>query len=229
MIKKALLILLVAFTGYVFFVAASERPFGSPRMVVSQRYLEKGLDETGSQNIVTSVVVLYRGFDTLGEVTVLFLAATALAALISGYSFERKEKTEPSLVMSTASRYLFPLILLFGAYIFIHGHLTPGGGFPGGVVIASGFLLMFLAFRKYRVSEGWLIVTEGLAGFFYVLIGLIGLYFLGSFLASFLPPGRLHTLLSGGIIPLIYILIGFKVGSEMTGILKSLKGEDENG
>ena len=96
-------------------------------------------------------------------------------------------------------------------------------------MIASGFLLMFLAFRKYRVSEGGLIVTEGLAGFFYVLIGLIGLYLLGSFLASFLPPGRLHTLLSGGIIPLIYILIGFKVGSEMTGILRSLKGEDENG
>ena len=104
--------------------------------------------ESGSANIVTSIVVNYRGFDTLGEVTVLFVSITGVGIILYGM----KEVTcgKPSLIVRTGSRILFPLIVLFGTYIFVHGHLTPGGGFPGGAVIASGILLLMVGTVGYK-------------------------------------------------------------------------------
>jgi len=94
-------------------------------------YDNQALQQTGASNVVAAVVVSYRGFDTLGEVTVLFLAAMGLAAILHPQrEHGPKGKVEPaSLIVFTGCRFLIPLILLFGAYIFIHGHLTPGGGF----------------------------------------------------------------------------------------------------
>ncbi|RKX92806.1 MAG: cation:proton antiporter, partial [Spirochaetes bacterium] len=120
------------------------------------------------------------------------------------------------------SRLLFPLILLFGAYIFVHGHLTPGGGFQGGAIIASGFLLMYLAFPKQRINKKTSGLAESLSGLIFVGIGLLGLVFSGYFLTNFLPKGIPNTLFSAGIIPIIYIAIGFKVGFELTGIIDDL-------
>jgi len=120
-------------------------PFGTPKTKVGRHYIDEGVKETGSVNIVTSVVVNYRGFDTLGEVTVLFIAAIGLGAVLMRSGGKETRKIEPaSLVLYTGCRLLFPLILIFGTYIFIHGHLTPGGGFQGGAIIASGFLLIYL-------------------------------------------------------------------------------------
>jgi len=227
MIKKVLIILLFVLLGLSLYSVVKYNTFGEDKTVVARHYIDYGMKESGSQNIVTAVVVLYRGFDTLGEVTVLFLAATALGALLHGLRFKSKEKEPSSLIVSTAARYIFPLIILFGTYIFVHGHLTPGGGFPGGVIIASAFLLLFLAYTQKEVSEKILAVTEGTAGILYVITGLLGLVILNSFLANFLPKGIPGKLLSAGIIPLIYILIGFKVGAEMTGVLRNLKEEEK--
>ncbi len=227
MTRRVLAILLLLILAVALYQALARVPFGTDRMAVSRYYLDHGVQDLGGVNIVTSVVVLYRGFDTLGEVTVLFLAATGLGALLHGLVLHdekrRRTKTPPSLIMRTATRILFPLILLLGAYVFVHGHLTPGGGFPGGVVVALAYLLGFLAHDHWRVNHRAVRWIEGLAGMTYVIIGLLGLYLAGSFLANFLPPGTPGRLFSAGIIPLIYITIGFKVGSEMTGLLSEMK------
>ncbi len=182
--------------------------------------------ESGSANLVTSIVVNYRGFDTLGEVTVLFVAVTGVGMIL--YGMKEVKCGKPSLIVRTGSRILFPLIILFGTYIFIHGHLTPGGGFPGGAVIASGILLLMVGTVGYKLKEGIAKLLEAIAGSTFVIIGLIGLSKSGSFLANFLPTGTLGALASAGTIALIYIAIGIKVGSELSTVVADLKGGENN-
>ncbi len=173
--------------------------------------------QTGSANSVTSVVVLYRGFDTLGEVTVLFLAALGVALLLGTANKKDKIIEDENFVLKTASGLLFPFIFLLGANIIIHGHLSPGGGFPGGVVIATGFFVVLLT-SKVKYHEMLFIVFETLAGLSFIGLGLVGLF--GpqqSFLANFLGTGIPKTLISAGVIPLIYAVIGIKVAVELSG------------
>ncbi len=229
MIKKLFALTLLIILGFFLASAVASVPFGAEKTIVGKYYLENTIPETGGVNAVTSIVVFYRGFDTLGEVTVLFLAATGLAAILAKTRERRKRhKQAPSLIMRVGTDYLFPAAIVFGSYVFLHGHLTPGGGFPGGVIIASGFLMLFLAQMHYKADELWIKVLESFAGMTYVLIGLIGLWKMGTFLGNFLGRGVPNTILSAGIIPLIYIVIGIKVGSEMTGLLQNLRETTEN-
>jgi len=230
--RVAFSLILLAIVGVGVVLSLSSIPFGSPPMDAGKYYIDSGRTDTGATNIVTSVVVGYRAFDTLGEVTVLFVAAIGLGAILTtGKKNEskKKEELEPaSLVLSTGCRFLFPLILLFGAYVFIHGHLTPGGGFQGGAVIASAFLMVYLGCRKKRIRKSWARGTESISGLVFVVTGLTGLAVAGHyFLSNFLPEGTLNSLFSAGIIPIIYIAIGLKVGSELTGVIDNLIEESE--
>jgi len=188
------------------------------------KFNESKNPESGSANMVTSVVVNYRSFDTLGEVTVLFIAATGIGAIL--FRKRKKEKTmmdeDGSLILVTGVKILFPLLLLLGTYIFVHGHLTPGGGFQGGAVIATAFLLMFLAKKNYKLDNSKFKLIEGIAGITFVGLGLIGLATKGYFLMNFLNNGVIGSSFSSGIIPIIYIAIGFKVGAELAGIISNL-------
>jgi len=221
--RKIIAILLLVIVALGISLSLAKIPFGVPKTKVGRHYIDEGIEQTGAANIVTSVVVSYRGFDTLGEVTVLFIAAIGLGAVLSTVRKKKLREIEPaSLVLSTGCSLLFPLILVFGSYIFIHGHLTPGGGFQGGAIIASGFLLIYLGCRERRISRVASNIAESLGGLSFVLIGLLGLVSGGYFLLNFLPKGTVNTLFSAGIIPVIYIAIGFKVGSELAGIIDNL-------
>lgn len=177
--------------------------------------------ETGSANMVTSVVVNYRAFDTLGEVTVLFLAAIGVSILMSGTKKKRKAG-KSGFILKTSAGYLFPIMLITGIYIFTHGHLTPGGGFPGGSMIASSFLLLYLADEKFSLKMNGFKIAEGITGTVFILLGAAGLVAGGYFLLNFLPTGTIGNLFSAGIIPILYVLIGLKVGSEITGIISDM-------
>ena len=91
------------------------------------------------------------------------------------------------------------------------------------MVIATGYFMMFIAQKEFKPSEYLLSATESFAGTLYVIVGLLGLALALSFLANVAPLGVPNTVFSAGIIPVIYIIIGFKVGSEMTGILSHMK------
>jgi multicomponent Na+:H+ antiporter subunit B len=191
-------------------------------------YVKGSTADLNMPNAVTAIVVTYRGLDTLGEVTVLFLATAGV-----GFFLKRKEsrgsKRRPgSEILKSGTDLLAPLIILFGIYIFIHGHLTPGGGFPGGVVIASAFLLMLMAYENFGFSHSLINITESVSGIAYVMIGLAGLALLG--IHHFLDPRWLNTgiwgkVFSTGAVPLIYSFIGLKVGSEMSSMLDSLQSD----
>ena len=226
--RKIIGIILLIIIAWGIIISLQKVPFGTSRTEVADHYINKGIEETGAANIVTSVVVNYRSLDTLGEVTVLFLAAIGLGAVLATTIRKEDRDTEKaSLILSTGCKFLFPFILLFGAYIFIHGHLTPGGGFQGGAIIASAFLLMYLGcHNEKRINETGIVISESLGGLVFVIIGLIGLA-VGThhFLNNFMPKGEFNTLLSAGIIPIIYIAIGFKVGSELSKIIDQLMEE----
>ena len=227
--RKVISIILLAILAIGIIVSLTEIPFGIPKTTVGTYYINEGIKDTGATNIVTSVVVNYRGFDTLGEVSILFIAAIGLGAVLAtaGKKNIKRNVEKASLVLSTGCRFLFPFILLFGAYIFIHGHLTPGGGFQGGAIIASAYLLFYLGCRSKRISEKGSKALESLGGLVFVIVGLIGLSVGGYFLMNFLPKGIPNHLFSAGIIPIIYVAIGFKVGSELTGVIDNLIEESE--
>ncbi|SDY16048.1 multicomponent Na+:H+ antiporter subunit B [Allochromatium warmingii] len=233
-VKTLLLTLLSAWLLALFLTLLLGQARDWPTATVGDALLTRNA-ETASANAVTSVVVSYRGFDTLGEVTVLFLAATGIGLLFSAprprseLSAAESESTPapPNEMMITGVRLLFPVLVLFGVYIVLHGHLSPGGGFQGGVVIATAFLLRMLAdpnFRLDHVRLGWL---EALSGSGFVLLGLIGLIltttatFLGNFLPH--PVASLGQLVSAGVIPLIYALVGVKVGAEVGAIFQDMR------
>ncbi|MGM0431679.1 MAG: hydrogen gas-evolving membrane-bound hydrogenase subunit E [Spirochaetota bacterium] len=198
---------------------------------VAQQYVETGPEELGAANVVTAVVVSYRGLDTLGEVSVLFVATAGITVVLqsslSRKETARRERRNGSELLKSGAGLLFPLLLLFGVYIFINGHLSPGGGFQGGVVIASAVVLLLLAESDRRLSLSILHSIEALSGAAYAGVGLLGIWLAAGFLdPRFLPTGKLGELFSAGAIPIIYSLIGLKVGSELTGVVNSLRRRD---
>ncbi len=194
-----------------------------------KHYLENNKIENNASNVVTSIVVSYRGFDTLGEVTVLFLAATGLGVILTLTRKEddeenKDEDREPSLIVKTAARILFPMIFIFGVYVFVHGHLTPGGGFQGGTIIASAYLMMFLSYSNFKINHSIFKSIESLSGLTFITVGLVGLIGFGVFLKlNLIPMGTFNTLFSAGLIPVVYIVVGFKVGSELTAVVDSYR------
>ena len=194
-------------------------------------YAEHTAEDIGAANIVTAIIVTYRGLDTLGEVTVLFLAASILG-LVLAQDRRRAAAVRDAVpvgeLLTTGSRILVPLIMLLGAYVFVNGHLTPGGGFQGGAILASGVLLLLLAAPGRFFGHGLMAAVESLAGVFYVGIGLLGLFLAGGFLDNrILPIGELGALFSAGAIPVIYSLIGLKVGAELSSMLSNLSETDQ--
>ena len=183
--------------------------------------------ESGPANIVTAIVADYRSFDTLGEITVLFVSSLGVALLLGTPNSKRMELDfKPNFMLRVGSRALFGIILMTGVFITIHGHLTPGGGFPGGTMIASSLLLLYLADDTFRAKVTGFKILESFAGSLYVIIGLVGLFAFDYFLVNFLNNGVLGDLFSSGIVPVIYVLIGLKVGSEITGIIDHFLTEE---
>jgi multicomponent Na+:H+ antiporter subunit B len=230
MIKRVFAIVLVAGFAWIFYLAVTGWQPKTELSGVAYDYVKQGADELGAMNLVTAIVVTYRGLDTLGEVTVLFLASTGVAVLLrrkedENVAVPEKKRRESSEFIQTGTGLLVPVIVMFGAYIFLNGHLSPGGGFQGGAVVASAVLLMFLAKPDHYLNNGLLNIIESFSGFGYVLIGILGIFLAGGFLDNrILPLGDFGKLLSAGAIPVIYTLIGLKVGTELAGILENLKG-----
>ncbi len=176
---------------------------------------------TQSANVVTSVVTYFRGFDTLGEVTILFLSIFGIGLSIERLDEKSNIFSYENRLLRIGIRLLFPIITLFGFYIIIHGHLSPGGGFQGGVIIASAFLLMFLAKNDdFKLNHKIITIAEALSGAGFILIGILGVLLADRFFGNFLPLGSVGDLFSGGLIPLIYIFVGIKVSAEITALVE---------
>lgn len=224
MIKRLFVIILLAVFGFYLVDVLFSLEFGKQAFTsgIKDLFLQKSPSELKVSNTITAIIVNFRGFDTLGEVTVLFLATTAMGGILYKKRHAVGERTvlfSSSKIVMAGSKILFPAIILLGVYVFVHGHLSPGGGFQGGTIIATGFLLMLMAYYDYSVSHNVLTIVESFAGITFTLIGLWGIISGGTFLENFMETGVLNNLFSGGVIPIIYIAVGLKVGAELTGLI----------
>jgi len=122
MIKTVLIYATLILLILTFFPLISEVKPALQLNPLAKKYVEGSVENLNSQNVVTSIVVTYRGLDTLGEVTVLFLATTGVGFLIKRRKQNNRRKNrKASEILQTGAISLFPIIILFGAYIFLHG------------------------------------------------------------------------------------------------------------
>ena len=207
-------------------------------------FLRNGQMETGSNNIVTSVVFDYRAFDTLGEAAVLFIVVTSISMLLYGLIKPGKTPDDEiiaadgfpfkiSRIVTTGALLLFPVIAAFGAYIIIHGHLSPGGGFQGGAILGTGTALLLASSymtKKLHQTYKTFAFFESFGLTLFIGLGFAGIG--GSFLYNFLANGdpllfgrviemgpNAGFLNSGGILPLLSLAVGIEVFSGISIIL----------
>lgn len=121
-----------------------------------------------------------------------------------------------SIIVKTVTRVTIGIIFLFGFYIVLHGHLTPGGGFAGGIIIALVYVLYVLAFGKTaaeeRLNKRWASAFESLGGIIFLGIALLG-FAGGYFFLNVAPKGVAGKIVSAGLIPLSNLGIMLKVGA----------------
>jgi multicomponent K+:H+ antiporter subunit A len=130
------------------------RPFDS----ISPYYLEQTLPLGGGANAVNVIIVDFRGFDTLGEITVLGIAALIIHALLQGFAPlaalpTGSESDRHPLMLQLVSRLVLPFTVLISIYLFLRGHNLPGGGFIAGLVLAIGLALQHVAHGQRWVDE----------------------------------------------------------------------------
>lgn len=249
MANRVVAILIIAGLAFMLFPLVWNVGFRTETPELARDYVDASADHLGAANVVTAVVVTYRGLDTLGEVTVLFAATAGVGFVITRrrrrdeYAVAEgrdvgmhsgieclnpsRESQGPSEILRTAARFLAPVLLLFGAYIFVHGHLTPGGGFQGGVVVTAAVVLSIFGAPERRIGHRVMTVIESLSGLSYVAIGILGIVLAVGFLdPTFLPAGSLGRLFSAGAIPLIYSVVGLKVGTELAGVVDRLRSQE---
>jgi len=134
-------------------------------------------------------------------------------------------KAGMTLIVKTITRLTVGLIMLFGIYIILHGHVSPGGGFAGGVIVALSFVHLMLAFGKNiavaKVSKNMASNLESIGAIMFLLVALLG-FLGGSFFLNVLSKGSLFNLFSAGTIPLSNIAIGIKVGVGLFAIFLAL-------
>lgn len=204
------------------------RPLPGPpalRNRYAQQINDRVFAERNVTDAVTAVNFDYRGFDTIGEEFILLISVLGSISLLR----MAEDKPEKLLCDATSEKrdippsdaislWILAMIapkVLFGVYIVTHGQLTPGGGFQGGVILATAALMIyvgegFIVFRKV-VSRELVEFAEpaGAAGF--LLMGMLAWFWGKPFLTNVFPLGKTHELTSGGSIPLISLSTGFEV------------------
>ena len=175
--------------------------------------------ERHAANVVAAVVFDYRGVDTLGEEFILFASVMGAALLLRDV---REEKRRPrdrvsSEALRLAGTAFAAGLLVLGLYVVAHGYITPGGGFQGGVVVASAFVLVYLAgeYRAYRALTPTPLtdLAEGTGAGGYAVVGIVSLLLGTAYLHNFGPLGTSGTLASGGSIPFLNVASALEVSA----------------
>lgn len=210
---------------------------------VARRYIENGLQETGAVNIVSGMILDYRAFDTFGESCVLFVATICVTIMLrvdgqskeddkeaAGKSFgiresafskidSRNYEPENDLILKNSSLIVIPIILVFGIYVILNGHISPGGGFSGGAILGAGFILYLSAFgfsatEKFMNAKTVKIVTL-ISLLVYCLAKSYSFFTGANHLESGIPLGTPGAILSSGLILVLNICVGMVVACTM--------------
>ena len=230
------LLTVITATAVVIFATFDKPAFGDPQAPVQQHvapwYLEKTPEYIDIPNVVTAVLGSYRGYDTLGEVFVVFTAGIGVLFLLgagSGTSAGRNSLREVGqvsglrhyIIPRVVGRLLVPFILLYGLYVQFHGEYGPGGGFQAGAFVAAAIILYSLLEGEKNALQ--VIPSSVLMGMvcggalLYGAVGIAGMLMGGNFLDY-------SVLLDNPVAAqqLGIILIELGVGVTVTGVLLSI-------
>ncbi len=195
---------------------------------VAQVYVSNGIQDTGSVNAVTGMILSYRAFDTFGETNVLFIAGCCVMILLmvdkraprfAAVSNDRFYEPKNDVILQQVARILVPVILMFAIYVMLNGHLSPGGGFSGGAIMGAGLILYVSAFgfdkagrffseRVYTAVKVTALVLYGVMITYYYVMGANGL-------ENHIPLGKPGAILSAGLILPIDLVVGLQVACTM--------------
>ncbi len=208
---------------------------------VPQRYIEDGLQETGAVNIVTGMILDYRAFDTFGESNVLFVATITVLILLRALpghgggkgkeeadtakeearqeANDRIYEPKNDVILQRVAFFLVPMIIIFGIYVILNGHLSPGGGFSGGAIIGSGLILYLNAFGFSKTERLFTEKTYKGVCFcaltFYCFAKSYSFFTGANHLESGIPLGTPGAILSSGLILPLNICVGLVVACTM--------------
>ena len=224
----ALVAILLLAVSYLPPVGASDNPASNE---VAAKYIEDGLQDTGAVNIVTGMILDYRAFDTFGESNVLFIATcTVLILLRSDKKKDRRQEAaeqrreqhyEPKddSILQRITFLLFPVIVVYGIYVILNGHISPGGGFSGGAIIGAGLILYANAFGFEKLNRFFTEKTYKTVSFvslaFYCLAKSYSFFTGANHLESGIPLGIPGAILSSGLILPLNICVGMVVACTM--------------
>lgn len=208
-------------------------PFGDPgnpaNNEVFVKYIEDTLKDTNATNVVAGIILDYRAFDTFGESSVLFIAACAVTILLrrdgeapsrGGLSAEMDAPRQDK-ILTKVSMLVIPVVMLYGIYVILNGHISPGGGFSGGTIIGAGLILYLSAFgtaqvRRFLTYRRYLFINF-FALCFYAIAKGYSFYTGANHLESGIPFGTPGAILSGGLILPLNIAVGIVVACTMYG------------
>ena len=232
-------VLLCAVVITTLLVTVSYLPeYGSPdnpnNNEVVEKYNKDGLYDTGATNNVASMILDYRAFDTLGESHVLFVAAVCVMILLrleltkDGKPTDRKRAEEENdrlyepkndKILQLSAKILVPVIILFGIYVILNGHLSPGGGFSGGAIIGAGLILYVNAFgfekAKRIMNRKNYAVISVVPLLFYAIAKGYSFFTGANHLESGIPKGTPGAILSAGLIMPLNVCVGIVVACTM--------------
>ena len=242
--KKILSITFILALGVLLLVVMASLPrMGDPdaptNSNVIPRYIEQSEEETGAENVVTGVILNYRGYDTMGEVTVIFTGLAAVLGILGrerrrrNYAYPDRSPVRSSVVVRTAVLFLAPFILLFSIYTILHGDVSPGGGFQGGAIIGASMIVFTTIFGLWeataRIPQKIRFPLEGAALVTFFIIGVMGIIGGGEFLTYMLPnvSPTLQPALRTWMTLLVEVGIGVGGAIIFISILFSLSREEE--
>ena len=218
----ALVLAAVGVTMLAALLAMNQQPLRSDGLAAY--FLENASADTAVVNVVSAVLLDYRAFDTFGEATVIFASVVVVSMLSSGLVL-RSSGFGMSILVGRAIGFLTPFFWLFPVYVVLNGHLSPGGGFQGGVSLSVLVIVLSVAFgSEYtirRVSLRRLGFVESGAALSFIVIGLIGVSRGTAFFANAaagVPIGAPGEMISSGIIAILNVVVGFKVAAGLAAI-----------
>ncbi|MGY8861042.1 MAG: Na(+)/H(+) antiporter subunit B [Pseudomonadales bacterium] len=198
--KPLLALFVVTVTGGLLIYGTFDMPyFGSADAPihnhVAPRYIYDSMKEIGVPNMVTSVLASYRGFDTFGEVTVIFTAGIGVLALLSVVQRPKSDAVieaindsmhEKHLILRVVIKTMIPFILLYAFYVQFHGDYGPGGGFQAGVIFAAGIIMYALLFglsaARQVITQPVVQLLSAVGVLIYGSVGLVSMLNGGTFL-----------------------------------------------
>lgn len=187
---------------------------------------EAALHERHGANLDAFVNFDYRALDTLGEEFIFFTAIVGLSLVLRRLPGEIEEgqplpmisgrsAPDPDELTQWITPVFVPALVVFGVYVLIHGHLTPGGGFQAGAIIDSALAMIYVAFGyaafRHTVNQEKTEIVEAVAAISYIAMGLVALASGAAFLANILPLGKTGALYSAGTIWVLNDLTGAEV------------------